>query len=310
MNGTKHYYKLGLFTLLGAFGIIGMVFLFGVMSVKKTVRYYTFFDESVQGLEPGAPVKFRGVPIGHVSKISIAPDRQHVGAIIELDRAAAKDMAALPPGLRAQLATQGITGVKFMSLELFDPKTHPPPELPFTPPEPYIPSTPSTLKSLEEMAANIGGSLPDVIQNMQRTMGRVDRVLETLERNDVASEAVTTLRRANEALGAVQATVAHVDRAHLGDKTSGTLAKLDESATKLNGALDRLEGDDGLLAAATQATRSFDAIGQNGRKTQRDLEGTLRDMSDAADALRSLARSVERDPEMLLKGKTEGKGFK
>lgn len=309
MNGAKHYYKLGLFTLLSAIAVIGMVFLFGALTVKETVRYHMFFDESVQGLEPGAPVKFRGVPVGHVSKISIAPDRQHVGVISELDREAAKDIAALPPGLRAQLATQGITGVKFMSLELFDPKTHPPPELPFAPPEPYIPATPSTLKSLEDIAMLVGDRLPEVIQTMQQIMGRVDRMLETLERNDVGSEAVTTLRRANDVLGAMQVTVARLDRAHLGEKASGTLAKLDGAATKLNGALDRLEGDDGLLAAATQATKSIGAIGQSGRKTQRDLEGALRDMSDAADAIRSLARAVERDPEMLLKGKAEGKAF-
>lgn len=310
MNGAKHYYKLGLFTLVGAIAVIGMVFLFGVLSVKKTVGYHTFFDESVQGLEPGAPVKLRGVSIGHVSKITLAPDRQHVAVISEVDREAAKDLAALPPGLRAQLATQGITGVKFMSLELFDPKTHPPPELPFAPPEPYIPATPSTLKGLEDIATLVGERLPEVILTVQQIMGRVDRMLEKLEGNDVGSEAVTTLRRANEVLGAMRVTVARLDRADLGEKTSGTLAKLDGAATKLNGALDRLEGDDGLLAAATDATKSIGAIGQSGRKTQRDLDSALRDMSDAADAIRSLARAVERDPEMLLKGKADGKGFK
>ena len=44
-----------------------------------------------------------------------------------------------------------------------------------------------------------------------------------------------------------------------------------------------------------------------GRGTQRDLEATLRDVSEAAEAIRSLAEALERDPDMLLKGKTKGR---
>jgi paraquat-inducible protein B len=140
--------------------------------------------------------------------------------------------------------------------------------------------------------------------------GRVERMLATLERGDASDEVLVALRNVNEVLHATQATVARFDRAEVGQRASGTLHRLDGSVSKLNAILDRVDGDGGLLASATKATKAFGAIGQGGRQTQRDLDGALRDMSDAADAIRSLARAVERDPEMLLKGKTEGRAFK
>jgi ABC-type transporter Mla subunit MlaD len=314
MDGSTHYYKLGLFTLLVAAAVVAVIVIFGAVTLDDTLRYHTYFEESVQGLEPGAPVKFRGVTIGHVSTIAIAPDHERVDVISEVDREAAKEIASmrlpLAPGLRAQLATQGITGVKFMSLDLFDPNGHPAPQLPFAPPERYIPATPSTLKSLEDVAARAMDKLPELLDATLQITARVDRLLASLERSDVTAGAVATLHRADEALRAMQSTFSRLDRANIGEKASGTLDQLQGAAAKLNGVLDRLDGEKGLLAAATRATEAFGAIGQGGRKTQRELEGALRDMSEAADAIRSLSRALERDPEMLLKGKAEGKGFR
>jgi hypothetical protein len=51
-------------------------------------------------------------------------------------------------------------------------------------------------------------------------------------------------------------------------------------------------------------------MGRDGRGTQRELEETLRDVSEAAAAIRSLSEALERDPDMLLKGKDPAKAWK
>ncbi|MGH7783151.1 MAG: MlaD family protein, partial [Candidatus Binatia bacterium] len=67
------YFKIGLF-VIGAtvIGILGVVAL-GVGTVFKTKNLVeTYIEESVQGLDVGSPVKFRGVLVGKVDRITLA----------------------------------------------------------------------------------------------------------------------------------------------------------------------------------------------------------------------------------------------
>ena len=58
-------YKLGIFVLTGIGLLIAGLFLLGLAETfKPKINFITYFDESVQGLEVGAAVKFRGVTIG------------------------------------------------------------------------------------------------------------------------------------------------------------------------------------------------------------------------------------------------------
>lgn len=322
MAAPTNHWKLGLFVVLGFAAAVVSAVVFGAASMRKeTVKYHTYFNESVQGLDVGSPVKFRGVTIGYVSSIEIAPDHRHVDVTEELDVADIKRLGlletgvgrtgkpkfAIPPDLRAQLGSQGITGVKFVSIDFFDTKSNPPPDLPFAPEHRYIPAAQSVLKNLEDTITKAMDRLPEMVDAIVMIMGRVDRMLATLEKEDVAGKASVTLKHADEALTTMQATIARIDRANLGDKASGTLDELHVAVTKMNKVLDRLDGEKGLLATAQHATEAFGELGRNGTATQRDLEGTLRDVSEAAEAIRKLAEALDRDPDMLVKGRAKGK---
>ena len=323
MATPANHYKLGLFVIIGVAATILAGGLFGAARFRKdTSRYHSYFNESVQGLELGAPVKFRGVTIGHVSGIEIAPDHRMVDVVSELDSRKVMRMGltetgevdgterfAIPPDLRAQLNSQGITGVKFISMDFFDIRTNPPPPVTFpVPASRYIPAASSMMKNLENTITQAMDRLPDMVDAVVMIMARIDGLLATLETQDVSGKAVATLGYANAVMTTLQTALKRIDKQDLGGKAADTLTDLNVAVNKLNKVLDVLGGPKGLLASAQQATDGFGELARASRGTQKDLQTTLQDVGEAAEAIRALADAIERDPDMLLKGKAAGKG--
>ncbi len=79
-------WKLGLFVVLTSIlGFVILVWLGTVGLSRNKTQVVSYFDESVQGLDVGSPVKFRGVRIGRVADIGIGPDRRHVEVTSDVD---------------------------------------------------------------------------------------------------------------------------------------------------------------------------------------------------------------------------------
>lgn len=119
--------------------------------------YVVYFDESVQGLNIDSPVKYRGVPVGRVKDVRIAPDYRLIEVLITIETPSGDENFAKSA---ARLANVGITGAMFVEIDMALPGSdYLTPELSFTPPYPVIASRPSNVKKLfreiEEIAAKI-----------------------------------------------------------------------------------------------------------------------------------------------------------
>jgi paraquat-inducible protein B len=322
MAAPTNHFKLGLFVILGFSAAVVSSIALGSNALKKdTTIYHTYFNESVQGLDVGAPVKFRGVTIGKVSAIEIASDHRHVDVVEELD---AKDIRRMgltekgnsplkhakflvPPDLRAQLGSQGITGVKFVSIDFFDPQTNPPPELPFKPRENYIPASPSLMKNLEDTITKAMDKLPELVDAVVAITTRVDRMVAQLEKDDVTGQATGVIKHADQVLANLNGTITRLDKAGLGEKTAATMDDVHKAVDKLNAVLDKVDGDNGLIASVTRTSDAFGALGKGAGGTNRELESTLREVREAAESIRVLTDALERDPDMFLKGRAKAK---
>jgi ABC-type transporter Mla subunit MlaD len=69
MRGT--YLRVGLLVITGIALLVGAVMFLGGNQIRHGRPYETYFRDSVQGLDVGAPVKYRGVTIGAVTEIGL-----------------------------------------------------------------------------------------------------------------------------------------------------------------------------------------------------------------------------------------------
>ncbi len=223
MNAERRYFRVGLFVFLGI-GLIGIfaVLLGGGSLFRETVPFETYFQESVQGLEVGSPVKLRGVSIGSVTRIGFVgdhyefetqqdrlrwqdtvlvrmevatdPDREETDA-----QAAWRMRQMFNKGLRLRLTTQGLTGLSYIEADYLDPERFPIEEIGWKPKMLRVPSAPSTFKALSTAAERIFTKLEDV--DVERVVENLDTLLVTLNER---VEAINTRRMNEEVTGLVR----------------------------------------------------------------------------------------------------------
>jgi hypothetical protein len=321
MATRANYVKIGLFVIFGLFTALALAVGLGAAAAHhETVAMVTYFNESVQGLGVGAPVSFRGVKLGEVSKIGIAPDRKMVEVTSKLDvgeierlglvpRGTFKMFRELPPpppDLRTQLGSQGLSGAKYVATDYFDPKTNPPPTLSFPPASGYVPAAKSSSKGLEESVAQAMDSLIHLSETSLVVVQRVDGIVAALERGHVGEETTESLGLARSVLEDVDRMVRAMDRSRLGPRASATVDVLHSDLEQLGRVMGHLEGDDGLLASATRSVAALGELGRNVTGSTRALEGTLAEIREAATAIRLLADELDRQPDALVKGRGGG----
>jgi ABC-type transporter Mla subunit MlaD len=301
MSAAWTSFKIGILSavIIAAALVMALVFGFGT-GTQQSVRYRTYFDESVAGLDVGAPVKYRGISIGSVDAVRVGPDARLVEVTMKVD---AKNARLLPKsgtgdnGLRAHVKAPGISGVKLIDLEYVDPAAHPPLRLPFPTPENYVPGTPSF--GLEETLAMVNDAL-------RGTLHRIDGLLDDLDAHEIPTKIATAVASVDHAATDLRSTIRSVNQERIPARTADTIARLDAAIGGMQRILLRVDADGGVLAGAEQATRSIDALGARTAGATEGLDRTLRDLGDAARAIRSLADTLERDPDMLLKGRKKG----
>lgn len=114
METRAAYVVVGVFAILLLIGgIVGAIWFGGVQLDQETRSFRIHFEGSVTGLSIGSPVRYRGVPVGTVTGISIdAEDVERIRVDVEIDAEVPvkRDMYAV-------LEAQGLTGIGFIQIE-------------------------------------------------------------------------------------------------------------------------------------------------------------------------------------------------
>ena len=113
MASQRTKFTVGLFLACGmVFAVVVILWLGMARFFEKGQYYVTYFDESVQGLNIDSPVKYRGVFVGRVESIDVAPDSKLIQVVLKIESGQTFDR-----NIVAQLKSVGITGSMFVELD-------------------------------------------------------------------------------------------------------------------------------------------------------------------------------------------------
>jgi paraquat-inducible protein B len=317
---------IGLF-MIGAvvLAVVGVAMLASTSWMSKTSTFISYFGESVNGLEVGAPVKFQGVPVGQVTDLLIqigekdktfqVPVQYEVdlarltsldGSFIHLNEGKVLRQQ-IADGLRAQLQMESlVTGQLYV--ELVYRTGAPPPKLEQHPTAyPEIPTSPSLLSAFGTQAGSVVG---DVLKVLLRVNAMLDSVnIKEINRSVVASAAAVERLASSKEL---QTTIDGLPE--MTAQLTRTMSKVQELAERLDSAVGPLQGQ--MAESSAELTRTL----QSARQAMDDLrgllstdsgvgyqmEGAMASLKEAADAMRALSLSLERNPDMLIRGRKSG----
>ncbi|MEW6669598.1 MAG: MlaD family protein [Thermodesulfobacteriota bacterium] len=323
MASQKTKFTVGLFLASGiAIGILSVIWLGMSRFLEEGSFYVTYFDESVQGLDVDSPVKYRGVPVGRVQSIGVAPDSRLVKVVLKIESGQTLDR-----DLAAQLKAVGITGAMFVELDRRlpgQPDRSPP--LSFPSEYPIVASEPSDIHKIFQ-------GLDDIVNKINQLdiEGIVRKVKGVLDRLDQAV-ADADLKGLSQNL---QAGLHGVRRIVDNERWERIMASVEEASSSLNTLLDRgdrtlaaaentLEGVHGIITDKQQVIRKalddFRAAMENANqmlekgsslvsesddtllRLRRHLLVTGQNLEKASDSLNELLELVKSQPSQLLFG--------
>ena len=334
MSEQAHYFKIGLFVLAAsALAVIGIIVLGAGKWFERSTMVETYFYESVQGLEVGAPVRLRGVRVGRVESIRLA--REEYGIIFDPKtdsfpyrglvvvrmsvrpsvavHANEEDEAilmqkAVDSGFRFRMASQGITGVLYIESEFLDPDRYPPIPIVWTPKTPYIPSAPSTItelgadlrsitKKLDQADIDkIAKNLDTMIVSVTRLVNDVQGQQLGVEVKQVMAEMRGAVQEARRMLGSPDLNRALKDSSVAMADIRRTAADLSHTAKDVRQAMTQLPE---ITARLNTSLRRVDALVASKGETIDELLENLRSVTEE---LNYLTKTVEHYPSQVLFG--------
>lgn len=299
MERDANYVAVGAFILLViAMGVGFVVWYSDASDGREYDLYEISYSGSVSGLDRGSPVRYLGVDMGRVRKLSI--DRKRPGRVIvvaEVDRT-----APISSATRASLGWQGLTGQLYVDLRQVADAD---PSKPLVQGERY-PMIDSVASDFDTFLA----SLPELMSRANSLLERVGRVLSdqnlaalTTTMNNLSSATAglpETTRNVGELVKQMSSTVVEIRGA-----AEGLRGMVGETRPEIRSAIEKIGVVADNLAQASQridrlAQQSETQLGHFAEYGLFEVERLVRETRSAAREFRDLSRSLQENPSQIL----------
>lgn len=323
MSLKTNYFKLGLFIICATVLLLSILVFFGLGALNKDkIMLESYFDESVQGLDIGSPLKFKGVKIGSVQRIRFVFNKYHdikdvpfryVLVEMALDPESALAMRSredlkeaiwseVENGLRVRIAPQGLTGTGYLEMDYVNPRANKPLPISWTPEYYYVPSAPSTIARLEETFENFSKLLRKIddagvdvaVQNINALLVVMRDAVKDANvpgLSDNVNHLLADLRKTNE---------------HLNDIMASKEAR--EALKNLGQTLANLKtGTENLPQTITDLRKLLREVNTLVASQRDEVQGLLQQSRQVFENLNDLTGDAKRNPSRLFFGSPPAK---
>ena len=298
MSTKSSKFMIGLFVIIGLMIMAVIIIWIGAARIlMKGSLYAVYFDESVQGLQADSAIKYRGVEIGKVQSIDVAPDYRLIEVVMKIDLEGNLQNQTI-----ASLKTAGITGIVFIELDRIKAgeRTNTP-KLTFKPDYPVIPSRRSEISRFLADSSDIMQHIKEIdfkgiSEQLKNTSQAIENFVEGKRITKIMANLESTSANLDETIARINKTVAEgkVDRA-----VNEALATLSD-ARQLIG---QIKNDMNVLNLREKADRTDAILGDIDKKTKKitnDLQDTSENLRITSENLQKLSDSLNRDPSDLI----------
>jgi ABC-type transporter Mla subunit MlaD len=334
MSNKANKLKVGIFVLISIILFTIAMIALGVLNyLKPKYPFMTVVKSTVQGLEKGSKVKFKGVTIGQVTDIQISPEGENIliymefnpGSIslkdsktfknredIDDDKEAFKLFVEekIKEGMRCQLNYSGISGSMYIDIKYYDVKRFPLREfpLPFNHPT-YLPSVPNI--SIGTIFDRIDQSLSKVSKvdfekignQIEQFLASSNKILDDGELNETISEIKALSKNLREVSEGIK-------KNYNRDKIEKMINQIENVVNNMNSFMNRANAEmqEADLAGTIKTAKNFMTESQKSahkfNKLQEDFRYSLANLDETLRSAKALIDFIEKNPEAFIRGKS------
>ena len=327
MASARVNFSVGLFMTAGLIlATLAIIWLGMTSFLSKGEIYVTYFDESVQGLGVDSPVKYRGVPVGRVQAIRIAPDYHLIEVVILVDDEHTGDENRFAETV-ASLSNVGITGAMFVEIDKQNARSmNLSPKLTFTPEHPVIASKPSEVKKLfreiEEIAMKVQSiDFKGISDQAMSVFTTANKAMTDAQLGAISADIRTLLASINTAANPkrLESIANNMDQTVIASRT--LMGRATEDLTRMNAILAQLQATldtnrphiDATMGALATTALKADAFMTQSHTTMFEMQATIKELQErlavtaenleqTSSNLNSLITNAKDQPSLLIFG--------
>ena len=298
MSAKSSKFLIGLFVISGTLICAAIIIWVGAARIfMKGSLYSVYFDESVQGLQVDSAIKYRGVEIGKVESIKVAPDYRLIEVIMKIELEGDLQKQTI-----ATLKTAGITGIVFIELDqLRTGDLSSSPKITFKSSYPVIPSRRSQISRFMSDTGVIMQNIKDIdlkgiSDQLKNTSKAIENFVEGKRINNIMTHLESTSSNLDQAIFKINKTIAEGKVDRVVNETMGVLSDAHQLIGQAKNEIDALK----LQEKADRTDILLKDIDKKSKAITNELQDTSEHLRVTSENLQKLSDNLTRNPSELI----------